>query len=198
MGYFDGLANGGFKKDAAGRDVFYVAGIFSKGRILPDAEAAAALRARLVRFYKLLMFGGIPLMIVLVNLPGGIPLVLALGVIGSIGSWLYFRHLVRDLPVSEERLSYREAQRNAARGHSYLGLAVLAVISLLFVAGGALLLAADEAEVRWVGLGSVVLFGFCLVVFVSMIVMKMRAPAEPEVVLPQFPDDPPLRRKEPS
>jgi hypothetical protein len=198
MGYFDGLANGSFKKDAAGRDLVFIGGIFGKGRVLPDAETAAALRARFINFYKLLMFGGIPIMIVLVNLPGGIPIVVAAAAVLSIGTWFYFRRLVRDLPVAEERLSSREAYRNAARGHSYLGLVMLTLIGLAFVAVGSFLLSVDETEARWAGLACVLFFGACTGLFVWMIILKKRTPpAEPEVS-PQFRDDPPLRRDKPS
>ena len=174
MGYFDGLANSSFKKDAEGRDLFFPHGMMGKGRVLPDAETADALRAKIVNFYKLLMFGGIPLMVVLVNLPGGIPLVVAIGVLFCIGSWFYLRHLTSDYPISDERITYAEAQRSAARGHSYIGLVVLSVISLLFVAGGVFILLVGDADSRLVGLLCTVFFGACFCVFLWMIVSKRR------------------------
>lgn len=174
MGYFDGLAYSSFKKDAEGRELFFPYGILGKGRILADAETAATLRAKVVNFYKLLMFAGIPLMVVLVNLPGGVTAVVIVGVVACIGSWLYFRSLIAGLAISNERLGYAEAQRNAARGHSYLGLATLSVLSLVFVIGGVFLLAVDQAKDRLVAIACIVLFGACLCVFLWMIAAKRR------------------------
>ena len=125
MGYFDGLANSSFKIDAEGREVFFPYGIFAKGRVLPDAETADAIRGKIVNFYKILMFAGIPLSVVLVNLPGGVIALVGVGILACFGSWFYFRQLCEGLEISDERLGYAEAQRNAARGHSYLGLIVL-------------------------------------------------------------------------
>src|SRR3954470_22575522 len=100
MGYFDGLANSAFKKDGQGRDLFFPNGILGKGRILPDAETAAKLRHKVVQFYKLFMFGGLPAIVVLVNVPGGIPILAVVGVVATIGTWIFFRSLARDLPIS--------------------------------------------------------------------------------------------------
>ena len=174
MGYFDGLANSAFKKDAEGRDLFYPNGIFGKGRVLPDAETAAMLRAKLVNFYKLMMLGGIPLMVVLVNIPGGIPVVIVVGVAIGIGSWIYFRRLTRPFPTTDERMTYAEANRSAARGHSYVGLIVLSVIGFLFVVAGVFLILVGDSEAQWIGIGSVVFFGACLFAFLKMIASKRR------------------------
>jgi NADH:ubiquinone oxidoreductase subunit H len=174
VGYFDGLANSAFKTDAEGRELFFPYGILGKGRVLPDAETAAVIRAKIVNFYKLLMFAGIPLMVVLVNLPGGVIGVVAIGVIACIGTWLYFRSLTAGLAISGERLSYAEAQRSAAQGHSYLGLILLSILSLVFVIGGLFLLAVDDMEVRLVAIACIVLFGACLCVFLWMIAAKRR------------------------
>ena len=174
MGYFDGLANSSFKKDAEGRDLFFPHGMLGKGRILPDAETAAALRGQIVNFYKLLMFGGIPLMVVAIGLPGGKTVVLIAAVILCFGAWLWLRQLSKDYPIADERLTYGEAQRNAARGHSYIGLILLSVVSWLFVVGGFLLLAVDDTEVRLVAVACIILFGAALCLFVWMIVAKKR------------------------
>src|SRR3954469_20648308 len=169
MGYFDGLANSTFKKDAQGRDLFYPNGMLGKGRIIPDAETAAKLRDKVVQFYKLFMFGGLPAIVILVNVPGGIPILVAVGVIATVGTWFFFRSLARDLPVSDERLGYREAQRNAARGHSYFGLVMLAVISFFMTAMGFFVLMIGDQEVFWIGFGCTLLFGACLALFIWMI-----------------------------
>jgi hypothetical protein len=178
MGYFDGLANSGFKQDAEGRELFYPHGMLGKGRVLPDAQTAAELRAKLVTFYKVLMFGGIPLIAVAVGLPGGKTVVVICAVIVCFGTWFWLRNLTKDLPIAGERLTYGEAQRNAARGHSYLGLILLSVMSWLFVVVGIVLLMLDDAEVRIIGGATVILFGACLCLFVWMIVAKRRQSQE--------------------
>jgi hypothetical protein len=175
VGYFDGLANSAFKKDAEGRELFFPYGILGKGRVLPDAETAAAVRGKVVNFYKLVMFAGIPLAIVLVNLPGGgVLAAVAIGVVACIGTWLYFRRLTAGLAISAERLTYAEAQRSAAQGHSYLGLILLSILCLVFVIGGLFLLAVDDTEVRLIAIACIVLFGACLCVFLWMIAAKRR------------------------
>jgi hypothetical protein len=174
MGYFDGLTNSAFKQDAEGREIFYPHGMLGKGRVLPDAQTAAELRAKLVTFCKALMFGGIPLIAVAIGLPGGKQVVLIAGAVVCIATWFWLRHLTKDYPIAGERLGYMEAQRNAARGHSTLGLILLSVISWLFVVGGIVLLMLDDTEVRIIGGATVILFGACLCLFVWMIVAKRR------------------------
>jgi Flp pilus assembly protein TadB len=174
MGYFDGLANAAFKQDAQGRELFFPHGMMGKGRVLPDAETAAALRAKLVNFYKLLMFGGIPLVVVAIGLPGGKPVVIVLAVLLCLAAWFWLRQLTKDYPIADERMTYGEAQRNAARGHSYLGLILLSLMSWVFVMVGILLVMVGEPEGRLVGIASVVLFGAALCLFLWMIVAKRR------------------------
>jgi hypothetical protein len=174
MGYFDGLTNASFRKDSQGRDVFYPYGIYGRGRIIRDAEAAARLRASIKRFYILLM-ALLPPLIVIVRLAHVSLVYLALLVLaGTAISAGYVRRLTRGLPYSEERLTYRESLQNSLRGHSKLGLVLLAIVSAVFVALGIFILSLDPAANLGLALVQILFFGLCLLVFLAMVILKSR------------------------
>ena len=53
MGYFEGLTSGSFKKNKDGNTVFFLWGILSKGRILPDEPTETKIRGFLINYYKI-------------------------------------------------------------------------------------------------------------------------------------------------
>jgi hypothetical protein len=174
MGYFDGLTNASFRKDSQGRDVFYPYGIYGRGRIVPDAEAAARLRESIKRLYIVCM-AALPPLIVVVRLAHiSLAYLLLLVLVGIAIVVGYVRHLTRGLPYSEERLTYRESLQNSLRGHSKLGLVLLAIVSAGFVALGVFILSLDPAENFWLALVLILFFGFGLLVFLGMLLLKLR------------------------
>src|SRR5262245_2972311 len=132
MGYFDGLTNASFRKDAQGRDLFYPHGVFGKGRIIPDAQTAARLRASMKRFYIVLFVAFLPLIVIanVMHLPILYLVIFALAVMAL--SVAHMLKLAQGLPYSDERLTYRESLQNSARGHNKAILILLAIINTLF------------------------------------------------------------------
>ena len=174
MGYFDGLTNASFRKDAQGRDVFYPYGSRGRGRIIPDAETADRLRTSIKRLYILLL-ALIPLLLAIVRLAHDSVLYLLLLVLAVTALTAgYVQHLTRGLPYSEERLTYRESLQNSLRGHSRLSLILLAIVSALFVALGGFILSLAPAQNFWLALLLIVFFGLCLLVFLGALILKLR------------------------
>jgi hypothetical protein len=174
MGYFDGLTNASFRKDGQGRDVFYPYGIYGRGRIVPDAEAAARLRESIKRLYILFM-AALPLLIVIVRLADISLAYLLLLILAGIAIVTgYVRRMTRGLPYSDERLTYRESVQNSLRGHSKHGLVLLAIVSAVFVVLGVFILSLDPAANLWLALALILFFGLCLAVFLVMVILKSR------------------------
>jgi hypothetical protein len=174
MGYFDGLTNASFRKDAQGRDVFYPHGVFGRGRIIPDAETALRLRRSMKRFYIALLVVFLPVIVVANLMHVSFVALVLLALAAMAVSVAYVLHLARGLPFSDERLTYKESLQNSARGHNKVGLILLAILSALFVALGVFILSLDPAENLWLGLACILLFGFCLIMFLRMLIAKAR------------------------
>jgi hypothetical protein len=173
MGYFDGLTATAFKKDAQGRDLFFIWGKFGKGRVVPSEADGAAVRNYLKNYYICLIVGIVP-MIMLAGksfeprwfMAIGIFMVLALAALVPL--FLRTRHWA----VADERMSYREAMSASAAAHGAVTLWLLIVLGALFVAGGLFLLVATDAKL--IGLLCVLFFGACLGIFIWMLIMRGR------------------------
>jgi hypothetical protein len=173
MGYFDGLTATAFKKDAQGRDLFFIWGKFGKGRVVPSEADGAAVRSYLKNYYICLIVGIVP-MIMLAGksfeprwfLAIGIFMVLALAALTP----LFLR--TRQWAVADERLTYREAMSASAAAHGAVTLWLLTAVGALFVALGFYLLLATDAKL--IGLLCALFFGACLGVFIWMLVMRRR------------------------
>jgi hypothetical protein len=122
MGYFGELATVNFKKDAEGRDLFFPFGIFGRGRILPDSETARRLRANAALVAERTMFLTMAcaawtfVAITGLQLPAIYVGYAWLGLIAasfaaSIGMWLYYFKITRDMTVSGERQTFAERRR---------------------------------------------------------------------------------------
>jgi hypothetical protein len=173
MGYFDGLTAAAFKKDAQGRDLFFIWGKFGKGRVVPTAADGIAVRNYLKNYYIGIIIGIVPMVMVAGKsfeprwfLTIGIFMVLALAALVPL-----FRRTAQ-WEIADERLTYREAMSASATAHGAGSLWFLVVLSGLFVAGGLFLLVATDAT--WIGLLCTLLFGACLGVFVWMLIVRRR------------------------
>jgi hypothetical protein len=173
MGYFDGLTAAAFKKDAQGRDLFFIWGRLGKGRIVPSESDAASVRGYLKSYYVCVLVGIVP-MLMLAGKAGeprwflAIGIFMALAIAGLVPLFLRTRHW----PAADERMTYREALSASAAAHGALSLWLLVALSAVFVIGGLFLLLATEATL--VGLLCVVFFGGCLGVFVWMLIVRRR------------------------
>jgi hypothetical protein len=173
MGYFDGLTAAAFKKDAQGRDLFFIWGKFGKGRVVPTDADGNAVRNYLKNYYIGIIIGIVPMVMVAGKsfeprwfLTIGIFMVLALAALVPL-----FRRTAQ-WEVADERLTYREAMSASATAHGAGSLWFLVVLSGLFVAGGLFLLVATDAT--WIGLLCTLFFGACLGVFVWMLIVRRR------------------------
>lgn len=173
MGYFDGLTAAAFKKDAHGRDLFFVWGRFGRGRVVPSEADAASVRGYLKSYYVCVLVGIVPMLMLAGKsfeprwfLAIGIFMVLALAGLAP----LFLR--TRQWAVADERLTYREAMSASAAAHGAVSLWLLIVLSAVFVLGGFFLLLATDATL--VGLLCVFFFGGCLGVFAWMLVVRRR------------------------
>ncbi|MBC9251632.1 hypothetical protein A9179_15270 [Pseudomonas alcaligenes] len=164
MGYFEGLTDATFKQDSHGNTLFYPWGVLGKGRILKDAETRDRLRNFVLLYYKV----SLPTIIVLAVLRQWWLLGIA-GVVLLAWFLLKSRSLLRDCPLSDERLTFKEGYRNSAASHNAFTLWLFLVVSLLFSVGGLLLLLAGKPLV---GLLTLALFGACSVAFIYMLKSK--------------------------
>lgn len=173
MGYFDGLTAAAFKKDAQGRDLFFIWGKFGRGRVVPSEADAASVRGYLKSYYVCVLLGIVP-MLMLAGKAGeprwflAIGAFMALAIAGLAPLFLRTRHW----PPADDRLTYREAMSASAVAHGAVSLWLLAALSAVFVIGGLFLLLASDAT--FVGLLCVVFFGGCFGVFVWMLVVRER------------------------
>lgn len=171
MGYFDGLVEAAFKKDAAGRTVFYPWGVMARGRVVRDAEQEAELRLFLRRYYQAVLFGCIAL-----GVMRAFTLLFLFAVFGTLYFIARYRGMLGSAPISDDRMSLGEAYRNSASKHSLWMLWMLLGFSLLAVAMGVwVLLRARTGLHLAYGAFFVVLFGACSAAFAYMI-RSRRAP----------------------
>lgn len=151
MGYFDGLTEASFKKNAQGETLFYPWGVLGKGYIVSDAKKEADLR----KFTKLNYMITLPLVIVNQSLFGFIPNLVLLPIY-LIAFLVILKKLTKDLPIANEKLKITESYKNSASKHNLATLIVLGLSSLVFTITGLLFIIEGR---------NTVLGGFALVLF---------------------------------
>jgi len=130
MGYFDGIANMYFKKDAEGKTVFYPWGVIGEGYKLTDDAAETKIRSFVKQHYAI----SLPVVVIAVNVNWGWLFVAA----GALYGWYYLRvrALLDGSSVSKEKLSLKESYFNSAKAHNKYVLWLLFACSLFFVVAG--------------------------------------------------------------
>jgi len=170
MGYFNALASGYFKTARDGRMLFYPWGATGGGYVIPSQEAYDRLHRR-IKIYQLVS---------LVAIVGAVVVrhYLAAFIIAGL-SVVFYRawtsYLVRGLQPSDERLSMQESMATQARAHGAVGLWLLEIVALMFVATGVVMLVAAPDK-RLIALTSIVFFGACAAAFAHMLVLHRRPP----------------------
>lgn len=168
-GYFHALTSGYFKTARDGRKLFYPWGAMGRGYVIPSQEHYEHLHRRIMIYQIVSM----------VTVVGAVAakFYLAAFVIAGL-SIVFYRgwipYLLRGLEPSEERLSLQESMVVQARAHGALGLWLLEIVALMFVATGFVMLVVAP-EKRLAALGSIVFFGACAAAFAHMLVLHRRA-----------------------
>lgn len=171
MGYFEGLAEACFKKDEAGRTIFYPLGVLAKGRVLPDSLTEDRVRRFMIRYYKVTL----PVTILLAAFHKWGLLVTA-AIVSFIWFYLFCRKTTAHLPISDSKLTLREGYASSAKAHNKITLWVLFVVSILFIAGGLFLtIAAPTFEKRLTGLACLGFFALCGAAIGYMLRSKYKA-----------------------
>jgi hypothetical protein len=168
MGYFEALTSSAFKTTADGRRLFFPWGVLARGYELASEQDYERLRRQVKAYMIVSLVLVIGLGVLGAHLLAGIVVVLLLV---SYVVWVQF--VLRGLRPSEERLSMHESMTTQAVTHSAGMLWAMLVVSLLFVAGGLVILAVDPGE-WFLALASTLLFGACAIMVARMLFLRSR------------------------
>lgn len=171
MSFSDGLTRNLFKIDDAGRTLYFPFGGLGRGYVLPDAETARRIRARVVRAAVALIVAAFAL----AGLSLGaweIPALLLLLGLAELYAW----SLARPFPPADLRIGLDEKVGLAARRH---GPALMWAFFLTGLALTALFAAAafglvDDMAARFVAAGLALFSGGCAAVFGRMLLIARR------------------------
>jgi hypothetical protein len=171
VGYFDALTSSSFKTAPDGRRLFFPYGVLGRGYVLGSEQEYERLR------WQIKIFTIVTLVLILAA--AGMRAFWVAGVVTALLIAFYLvwvRFLLRGLQPTDERLSLEESMTSQARTHNVAMLWAMEILSLLFVAGGVLMLALDPGN--WLlALASIGFFGACAVAFARMLVLRGRQPA---------------------
>ena len=168
MGYFDALTGSYFKAAPDGRKFFFPWGTFARGYAIPSEQHYERMRRQL-KIYTIVSL----VAVIGSSLMQGFLVSLAVAGALILFYLIWSRSLLRGLTPSQERLTMTESMTNQARAHGTAGIWMLEIISLAFVAAGAVILIADPTQ-WFVGLSCIVFFGLCAVIFARMLVLRRR------------------------
>jgi len=172
MGYFEGLTSSSFKTTADGRRLFFPWGVLGRGYAIDSEERYERLRKQVKAYIvvSLLLVIAAPAFFRADNLM--VPFALAGVSVAFYVAWMCV--LLPRLGTTDEALSLRESMSSQARAHGPVILWLLTIASLVFVAGGILMLIAEPHS--WlVALAAILFFGFCAAVSIRMLVLRREA-----------------------
>ncbi len=168
MGYFDGLTAASFKKDAEGRDLFFLWGKLGKGRVIPSEADGAWVRRYLKLYYVGVLLAIVPMLMISGEpMQGRWLLTLGAFLLLALAALIPVWRRTRAWPVAGERLTYKEAVSASANAHGVVSLSVLVVLSVLMAAGSLFVALYTDGTV--VGTLGVLFFGGCLGVFIWLL-----------------------------
>ncbi len=156
MGYFDGLTDAVFKKDAQGRALFFPFGVLAKGRVVPDEATKQRLRNLLKRYYQV-SFTALLLVGILVGWIWATAVVL----ISLIPFYAILLKKLSGFQIADSSLSISEAYQNSARSHNKFTLWVLFTSSVVFVLLGLAMTIFASGWDRLIGCLCTFFFGLC-------------------------------------
>jgi len=169
LGYFDRQSAALFKKDAEGRDLFFIWGNLGRGRVIPTEADGVAVR-RYLKYHGICMIVGVVPMVVLAGKPLEPRWYITIGIFISLALAAFLPLVIRTerWEIADERLTYREAMA----GRGTVSLWFLTALSALFLAGGLFLLIATDAA--WIGVLCTLFAWACFGVLVWLLVMRRR------------------------
>jgi hypothetical protein len=166
--YSDLLTTGCIKTGPDGRKIVYPWGKHGNGYIIPSNDAYE----RLNDLLKIYVVVGIWLLLP-ITIPGQYAFAAIVMALWLALYWIWMRFELRGLERTQERLTFREGFTNIARLMPGWLLWVEAILTLVFVAAGALMLIIEPA--KWmIALAGIVFFGLGTVMSVAMLVMQRR------------------------
>jgi hypothetical protein len=170
MGYFEGLVSSSFKTTEDGRRLFFPWGVLGRGYTVGSEEHYSRLRNQ-VKAYTVVSLLAV---IVTPNFFRGYTVALAWVVlsIAFYAAWMWV--LLPRLQRADEGLSLKESMTSQARGHGPVGLWLLTIVSLVFVAGGVLMFVTEPGS-RTVALVATLFFGLCAAMTIRMLVLRRTA-----------------------
>ena len=179
--YLDSLVDPLFATDEGGNRIFYPGGVLARGRVLPNAEYADGLRRRVKTLNAVVFAILIPALTALGALRVGWrtwAMATVAGLFIGLLQQMYYRYLVRGLPVAATRLTFATAWRSQASALGRGWLRALFAVSIMFVAAG-LAISIFDQRMLLVGTALVVMFGLCAIVFWRQ--LRMLGSASPPV-----------------
>ncbi len=173
MGYFDGLTSGSFKTAQNGQKLFFPWGYLGRGYVLASEQDFERMRRQVKTYYVVMLVA-----IVATSGTHAFMLSAAVAALAIVFYAVWARRQVARLQPAGEAMSFRESSTSQARAFGPRALWLLEVCSLLFVAGGIFMYAADPAN-RLMALFTVIFFGCCATAIGYMLVIRRRPPAAP-------------------
>jgi hypothetical protein len=161
MGYFDGLTEASFKRDAEGRMVFYRWGVGGNGHVLRDEARAQQLR-KFLRLYYMVSFPAIVVASVALGWLG----TLALAPVLYLWYFLATSRMLRGLEATSVRLTFAESFSASSRAHKAVTLAALLMGSAFFGVCGTFTAIMGHP---FLGVLSLVVSGACIVAIGYMV-----------------------------
>jgi len=168
MGYFDRLADSGFRTTASGAVAFYPYGAMGRGYVLQSEAERRQLRAVAKGIYLV----SLPLLVA-AQLAGGAVCTFAVVVGFLAGYAVYIRLLFRGHAQADERLRFKEAMQRQAQLHRLPSLIFMEAFSIAIMVLG--------LDLLWHGklaLGALVVavFGFSSCIRGYMIACRLKEP----------------------
>jgi len=166
MGYFDGLTDASFKKDASGKIIFYPWGVLGGGYVVESETQHAQIRGFIKKTY-------------MVMIPAIILIQITLGYLVNVAIlplfllWFIFmlNKRTKTMTRSSEKMKITEAYQISAKSHNLPTLIICEFMCFGFVSAGIWI--CIKRQQLLIGLGAVVFFGLCAWAIGYMIVSKI-------------------------
>lgn len=170
MGYFEAIADSYFKKTTSGQNVFYPWGVLGSGYIIPTEERTSELRRSFKRagiFSLLYVY-----LVLFMGKAFGFPVGAGFFLLYTFVYYIVIQTITRNLVKANEKLTTVEFYSNQAKGLSYVNIVLLGLCCLGFVLAGIWVIV--QGKGFWVGLSSILFFGFGFLVFLFQLRKKIK------------------------